>query len=139
MAGVETDAVITLDTSAVLAIVNARDPHHARAVDVVGSDASECLIPMSIMSEVGHMIERWMSQTHLSRFLDRIVAGAINLRCGDGDLTRISALVSRYSDLPLGFSDAAVVACAERAGGLILTFDRRDFDVVAREGTITLA
>ena len=35
-------------------------------------------------------------------------------------------------------ADAAVVACAERNGGRVLTFDRRDFDVIAREVPITL-
>jgi uncharacterized protein len=44
----------------------------------------------------------------------------------------------RYPDLELGFTDAAVIACAERNGGKVLTFDRRDFDVVAREGRITI-
>ncbi len=130
--------VITLDTSAVLAIVNARDPNHPTAAAVVGSSTGECVIPMSILSEIGYMIERWMSGTHLVRFLDRIVGGAITVRCGDGDLPRIGELVSRYSSLPLGFSDAAVVACAEGTGGRVLTFDRRDFDVVAREGTIAV-
>jgi len=44
----------------------------------------------------------------------------------------------RYADLPLGFSDAAVIACAERSGGSVLTFDRRDFEVVARDVPITV-
>jgi hypothetical protein len=35
-------------------------------------------------------------------------------------------------------SDAAVIACAERSGGRVLTFDLRDFGVVAAEGTITV-
>ena len=29
-------------------------------------------------------------------------------------------------------------ACAERNGGKVVTLDRRDFGVVAREGTITV-
>jgi predicted nucleic acid-binding protein len=36
----------------------------------------------------------------------------------------------------LGFSDAAVIACAERHGGQVLTLDHRHFGVVAQEGTI---
>ncbi|MFL5796358.1 MAG: hypothetical protein ACJ77A_00285 [Actinomycetota bacterium] len=44
--------------------------------------------------------------------------------------------VSRYADLPLGFHDASVVACAERSGGRVLTLDERDFRVVAGEGRI---
>lgn len=55
----------------------------------------------------------------------------------DGDLARIRALVRRYADLPLGFADAAVIACAEREGGRVLTLDTRHFGTVAREGTIT--
>jgi predicted nucleic acid-binding protein len=46
--------------------------------------------------------------------------------------------MERYGDLPLGFADAAVVACAERNGGRILTFDRRDFDVVAADVGLTI-
>ena len=37
--------------------------------------------------------------------------------------------------MPLGFSDAAVIACAERHRGVVLSLDR-DFRVVEREGTI---
>lgn len=44
----------------------------------------------------------------------------------------------RFRDLSLGFSDAAVLACVERNGGRVLTFDRRDFEVVARDVSITL-
>ena len=46
--------------------------------------------------------------------------------------------MERYADLPLGFADAAVIACAERNGGRVMTFDRSDFDVVAAEGPITI-
>jgi hypothetical protein len=31
-----------------------------------------------------------------------------------------------------------VVACAEANGGRVLTLDRRDFDVIAGEGRITI-
>jgi len=47
-------------------------------------------------------------------------------------------LARRYADLPLGYADAAVIACAERSRGLVLTLDMRDFGVVAREGTIQI-
>jgi predicted nucleic acid-binding protein len=38
--------------------------------------------------------------------------------------------VGHHVDLPLGFADAAVIACAESKGGRVLTLDRRHFDVV---------
>ena len=67
------------------------------------------------------------------------VSGSPAPRCrrrAQGDFARIRELVGRYADLPLGFADASVIACAERNGGRVLTFDARDFGVVAREGTI---
>jgi hypothetical protein len=55
------------------------------------------------------------------------------------DSDRAQQLTQRYRDLPLGFADAAVIACAERNGGRVLTIDRRHFPVVARgEKTITV-
>jgi predicted nucleic acid-binding protein len=45
--------------------------------------------------------------------------------------------LGRYADLPLGFSDACVVACAEGHGGKLLSLDKH-FAVVAREGTLRL-
>ena len=49
-----------------------------------------------------------------------------------------SQAASRCADLRLGLADACVIACAERNGGRVLTFDERDFVAVAREGTITI-
>jgi predicted nucleic acid-binding protein len=85
------------------------------------------------------MLERWASQRELDAFLIGIEAGSVLLDCGEQDFPRIRQLIARYADMPLGFADAAVVACAERRGGLVLTYDQRHFPVVAREGTIRIA
>lgn len=61
----------------------------------------------------------------------------ISLAAPDLDPLRQSG-PNRFRDLSLGFADAAVVACAERNGGRVLTLDVRDFGVVARDGTIAL-
>jgi len=58
-----------------------------------------------------------------------------------GDLGRAAELVRRYGDLPLGGSDACVVAIAERLGvATIATLDRRHFSVVRPRhvGTFTI-
>jgi len=67
----------------------------------------------------------------------QFLVAAQSLDCGEDDFPRIRELVTRYADLPLGFADAAVVACAERNGRRVLALDR-DFAVVAREGTIVV-
>jgi len=43
-----------------------------------------------------------------------------------------------YRNLPLGLTDASVIACAERHGGRLLSLDLRHFVIVAREGKILL-
>jgi predicted nucleic acid-binding protein len=72
----------------------------------------------------------------LGAFLDDLDSGAYTLDCGEEDWSRIRDLVHRYADLPLGFADASVIACAERHARRVLTLDQRDFQIVAREGRI---
>ncbi len=43
--------------------------------------------------------------------------------------------MARYQDLPLGFTKAAVIAVAERSGGLVLSLDCH-FHVVVQEVTL---
>jgi uncharacterized protein len=131
-------AVITLDTSALLALFNRADPHHQAAAAVLESDSGPYFVPAGILAEVAYMLEVRHGTERLDSFLGDLESGAFALHCGERDLARIRALVRRYKDLPLGFADAAVIACAEGSGGLVLTFDRRDFDVIAREGTVSV-
>ena len=84
------------------------------------------------------MVETKLGLDVLDAFLEDLIDSAFAFDCGEEDLPRIRELVGRYSDLPLGIADASIIACAERTRGRILTFDRRDFGVVAREGRIEL-
>jgi len=108
------------------------------AVDALRADRGPYLIPAGILAEAAFMLERRMGARVLDGFLTDLESGAYSLDCGERDLARIRELVDRYTDLPLGFADAAVIACAERSGGRVLTLDRRDFGVVAREARISL-
>ena len=74
----------------------------------------------------------------LDAFVADLIADRFTLQYAAEDLPRARALIERYADLPLGLVDAAVIACAERNGGRVLTLDLRHFSVVAREGTITV-
>jgi predicted nucleic acid-binding protein len=65
-------------------------------------------------------------------FLDDLRTGGYAAVWDEQDLDRIQRLIGKYGDLPLGFADACVIACAERYGGRVLTTDRRHFEVVAR-------
>jgi uncharacterized protein len=130
--------VITLDTSGLLALANRRDPDHERSRVALVQDRGPYVVPAGILAEITYMLEHRLGLSVLELFLDDLVSGAYALDCGLDDLPRIRELVQQYADLPLGFADASVVACAERSGGRVLTLDLRDFGVVARASKLTL-
>ena len=130
--------MITLDTSALFALLNRRDRAHAAAVAALESDPGPYLVPAATLGEVAYLVEERLGIKVLDLVLADLESGAYTLDCGEADLGRARQLVQRYEDLSLGYVDAAVIACAERNGGRILTFDLRDFGVVAAEGTITI-
>lgn len=128
--------MLTLDSSGLFALLDRRDRNHARAKAALRAEPGPRLVPAAILAEIACMIEARLRAEVVDGFLADLQEARFRLDCGEEDFGRIRALMRRYADLPLGFSDAAVVACAERNGGKVLTFDVRDFGVVAREGTI---
>lgn len=130
--------MITLDTSALYAAMNRSERYHKETRAALLEDAGPYLVPAGILAEIAYLVETTLHPSVLDAFLSDLETGGYTLDCGEGDLPRIRALVRRYADLPLGFADASVIACAERSGGRVLTLDRRHFGVVAREGKLTL-
>lgn len=131
-------SLITLDTSALVTLLDRRDPDHRRVRQAFVADRGPYLVSAWILAEIGYFAETRLGAPVVAAFLGDLESGAFALECGDRDVPRIRELVSRYADLPLGVADAAVIACAERNGGRVLTLDVRDFGVVAKEGRITV-
>jgi predicted nucleic acid-binding protein len=130
--------MMTFDTSGLYALLNRRDGSHERVKQAFLDDAGPFILPAGILAEAAYMIERALQPEVLDAFLEDIMNGVYGLDCGDADFPRIRALVRQYADMPLGFADAAVVACAERHGGRILTLDWRHFGAVAGSAAITI-
>lgn len=130
--------MITLDTSGIFAVLNRGDRDHERAKSALLADAGPYFVPAGILAEIAYLIERTLAPTVLDAFLADLESGGYAMHCGDEDVPRVRELVHRYADFPLGFADAAVIACAERHGGRVLTLDVRHFGTVAREGKISL-
>lgn len=129
---------MTIDTSAVVAAIDDRDVNHRPAAIFLRNDRGPFFIPAGVMSEISYFVERRFGSQVLHRILEDFERGAFMLDCGERDLPRIMTLIDRYADLRLGYADATVIACAERRGGRVMTFDLRHFGVVAREGTIQI-
>jgi predicted nucleic acid-binding protein len=131
--------VLTLDTSALYAILNRADPDHNRVLQARAADRGPYIVPVGILAEIAYLVEQTLPLAALEGLLTDLQRGTYDLDCGEHDFGRIRELVLRYANLPLGFADAAVIACAERHNGRVLTLDHRDFMVVAHgEATITV-
>jgi len=128
--------VITLDSSALFSLADRRDRAHARVKRVLLTDRGPYLIPAAILAEIGYMIEARLGTSALIAFVQDLDSG-YTVEHVPGAWARVIELIRRYADLPLGFADAAVVACAERHAGRVLTLDDH-FSVVAREGRLTV-
>ena len=130
--------MITLDSSAVFALLNRRDPDHRRVKSALEQDRGPYLIPAAILGEIAYLVEERLGHKVMDLFLGDLVSGAYSLDCGEAELPRARQLAKKYADLPLGFTDAAVAACAEANGNRVLTLDTRDFSVVGKETRLTI-
>jgi predicted nucleic acid-binding protein len=130
--------VITLDTSGIVALFAREDPRHREAVRALEAAKMPTVVPVGVLAEVDEVLGRRLAPAASLAFLEGIQTGETLLDPGDLDLPRITALMSCYATLPLGFADAAVVACAERNGGTVLTFERDGLQAISRDLPITL-
>jgi len=130
--------LITLDSSAVFALLNRRDPDHLKVKAALEQDSGPYLIPAATLGEIAYLIEERLGTHAMDLFLADLAAGAFTLDCGEDELTRARQLARKYSDLPLGFTDAAVAACAEANGKRVLTLDSRDFSIIRKETGLTI-
>jgi uncharacterized protein len=130
--------VITFDTSGLLGLLDPDEADAPQIVAAVRDDPGPLVVPAGILAEVASLLEHRYEPRALDAFLADLEDGAFVLDCGEGDVPRIRELVDRYADLPLRFADAAVIACAERSGGSVMTLDRRGFDIVARDVHLTV-
>jgi hypothetical protein len=129
--------MLTLDTSAIVALADRRDRMYEVALAALQLEPGPHVVPAGILAEVDHMLTA-RSPGAMDQLLASLIDGSLLLDCGDGDPPRVREIMRRYADLRLGYADASVVACAERNGGVVMSFDRRPFEVVARDVPIDL-
>ncbi len=90
------------------------------------------LIPSTVIAEVGYLLAREGGPGVESAFLTSLADGDFgSANLTPVDFQRMAALVEQYADLPLGTTDASLIALAERLEITeIATLGRRHFSVV---------
>jgi hypothetical protein len=85
-----------------------------------------------VIAEVGYLLARDAGSSVEARFLRSFETGFLEVVSPAAeDLARAADLVEQYADLPLGTTDACIVALAERLNiAELVTLDQRHFNVV---------
>lgn len=124
--------MIVCDTGPLVAAFNAKDRHHRRSVDVLETHRGPLLVPSPILTEVCYLLASRSGPRAEAAFLRALCSGELELvSLVAQDLERMSELVEKYGDLPLGAADASVVAVAERLGSVaVATIDVKHFRIV---------
>jgi predicted nucleic acid-binding protein len=121
--------VIVLDTSGLLAALDADQRHHERARRVLAADAGPLLLSPFVLAELDYLLLQRVGVEAELALLGEVAGGAYDLvPFGVGEVAEAAELIGRYGELRIGLADAsvAVIAGAARTTRL-LTLDERHF------------
>jgi predicted nucleic acid-binding protein len=126
--------VLIVDTGVLLAAADANDPDHARCAALLLGESGDLVTTALVIAETAYLIGRQLGASAEAAFFVSVAERSVVVdELTADDLRRIAALVADYVDLPLGGTDASVIALAERRRvETIGTLDRRHFSVCGR-------
>ena len=121
--------MIVLDTSGLLAALDAEQRHHEPAREVLAADPGPLLLSPFVLAELDYLLMDRVGPRAELALLDEVAGGAYDLVPFSVDEVAAAAqLVGRYGELRIGLTDAsiAVIAAAAKTTRL-LTLDERHF------------
>ncbi len=115
--------MIVVDTSAVLALLRARDEHHTEARDLFETIEDDLVTSPLAVAEMDYMAARYTRREALHGLWRDLEAGAYVVHWWETAMAETVAIAREHSSL--GLTDASLVAVAGRAGSnRIATFDQ---------------
>jgi uncharacterized protein len=126
--------VILLDTSGLLAALDAAQRHHAGAAGCLAAARAPLVLSPFVLAELDYLVLTRVGVAARASLLTEVARGAYLLApFANADVARAEAIVNRYADLALSLADASIVVLAERHGARdVLTLDERQFRVLTR-------
>lgn len=135
--------MILVDTGPLVAAAIVKQPEHRSCVDLFSGlrlAGRPLLVPATVVAETGFMLAKLGGVRAEAAFVRALAQGDLKgIDLTAPDYARIGELITRYDDLPLGTTDASVIALAERLGVTeVATLDRRHFTVVRPRHVVAL-
>lgn len=125
--------MIVVHTSAVLALLRARDEHHAEARELFNALDDDLLTSPLAVAEMDYMATRYARPEALQALWHDLEAGAYVVSWWEDAMGESVAIARKHSSL--GLTDASLVAVAGRAGtDRIATFDQHFRRVTTVDG-----
>jgi hypothetical protein len=121
--------VILLDTSGLLAAIDASQPHHRAAAAALRANTGPRLLSPFVLAELDYLLATRVGVDAEVALLGEVAAGAYRLETFSADdVNAARSIVERYRDLDIGLADASIVVLADRyAAWDVLTLDERHF------------
>ena len=124
--------MLIVDTGPLVAAADRSDRHHDQFREVIETDPGPFVTTAMVVAETAYLLDRQLGADAEIALYDMILEGSLQVESLTAeDWTRARALVDQYRDLPLGGTDASLVAIAERLRvARLATVDRTHFTVV---------
>ena len=121
--------MILLDTSGLLAAIDASQRHHRECVAALEKALPPLLLSPFVLAELDYLLSRHIGTVAQTALLDEVVRGAYQLESFDSaDVARAREILGRYPKLRIGLADASLVVLSERHKTRhVLTLDERHF------------
>ena len=125
-----------LDTSGVLAWLDADEPDHQAVADAMDGCEGPVLLSPFVLAELDYMLAGRGGFAVQTELLKEVESGAYTLAPFDAvDVGHARRIMERYGGLRIGLTDASMVVLAERHNTHdILTLDRRHFRAMRGPG-----
>lgn len=124
---------ILVDSGPLIALFDASDQYHTKAVDFIRSNKYPLLTTLASVTETLHLLD--FNRNAQIDFIDWIHKGAVEIQnIENNDFGRLKELTEKYCDLPMDFADSCLVYLAEKLSlDTIATIDR-DFTIYRIHG-----
>jgi predicted nucleic acid-binding protein len=121
--------VIVLDTSGLLAALDADQRHHERARQALDADPGPFLLSPFVLAELDYLLLERVGMQAERALLDEVAAGVYDLvPFGVEEVAAAADLIGRYGELRIGLADASVAVIAAAAKTIrLLSLDERHF------------
>ena len=121
--------MIILDTSGLLAALDASQRHHAAAVAALQAAPAPWLLSPFVLAELDYLVATRAGQHAERALLAEGGRGGYSLEQFEpSDIARAEQLIGTYADLQIGLADASLLVLSERYEAWdVLTLDERHF------------